>query len=349
MNASLAIADIDPFSSKINIYHYLCFVSVAEELSFTRAARRLQMDQSWLSAKIRHLEQALKLKLFERTTRHVELTEAGLRLIPSAQRMAEAFTETLEVSLALSKCLEGKLCIGLPPYSFRHRLMDEALNTFGRENAQVVVHAITNKSSAALSNLLRAGEVDVMVGTFPFDMDGLEVVTLREERCSLVIPADERLANLPELKMADLAGRTIVTFPEELNPSLHAYAYAPLRQAGATLKSCPETYQSSLMRLASQIGGFAATTPNDLSGLPNFVVRQISDSPPLRRTIARRVDSSSAIVDRFWTLAVRMCRSTRPAPPKTAVNRRELEPVSVLGECSARSTFAVRSLPSCSD
>ena len=61
------------------------FVAVAEELSFTRAARRLSYVQSALSVSIRALEGDLGVRLFDRTTRGVALTDAGEALLPSAR------------------------------------------------------------------------------------------------------------------------------------------------------------------------------------------------------------------------------------------------------------------------
>ena len=59
------------------------FVTVAEELNFTRAAERLLLAQQALSAQIRQLETRLGVRLFERTTRRVRLTEAGELLLPT--------------------------------------------------------------------------------------------------------------------------------------------------------------------------------------------------------------------------------------------------------------------------
>src|SRR5947207_3026279 len=66
------------------------FVTVAEELNFTRAAQRLFIAQQALSGQIRQLERRLGVKLFERTTRSVGLTDAGEQLLPHARATLEA-------------------------------------------------------------------------------------------------------------------------------------------------------------------------------------------------------------------------------------------------------------------
>src|SRR3954447_18018424 len=81
------------------------FVTVAEELNFTRAAERLVLAQQALSAQVRQLETRLGARLFERTTRQVRLTEAGELLLPHARAVLEALdagTQELEAARRIS-------------------------------------------------------------------------------------------------------------------------------------------------------------------------------------------------------------------------------------------------------
>jgi DNA-binding transcriptional LysR family regulator len=71
---------------RVDVQRLRCFVMLCEELHFTRAASRLHVDQSALSRQIRGLERDLSLRLFDRSTRRVELTDAGERLLPEARR-----------------------------------------------------------------------------------------------------------------------------------------------------------------------------------------------------------------------------------------------------------------------
>jgi DNA-binding transcriptional LysR family regulator len=74
--------------------HLRCFVAVAEELHFTRAAERLLVSQPALSRQIRQLELLLGTALFQRERRAVALTDAGRALLPAAQGIVAAWEET---------------------------------------------------------------------------------------------------------------------------------------------------------------------------------------------------------------------------------------------------------------
>src|SRR4051812_39420164 len=89
------------------------FVAVAEELSFTRAAQRLFLAQQALSSQVQQLETRLGVKLFERTTRKVELTEAGERLLPHARAALEALATATKELDALKRAERTTLRVGL--------------------------------------------------------------------------------------------------------------------------------------------------------------------------------------------------------------------------------------------
>src|SRR5690606_21125000 len=88
------------------------FVALAQELNFTRAAHRLNMTQSTLSAAIKALESELDVTLFDRSTRSVTLTQSGRALLPHARRVLDTI-DTARAAVHPSGGLTGSLTVGM--------------------------------------------------------------------------------------------------------------------------------------------------------------------------------------------------------------------------------------------
>src|SRR5947209_4456527 len=88
------------------------FLAVAEERHFTRAAARVHLTQSSLSSSVRALERELGGTLFNRSTRQVELTEAGRALLPAARRTLAAAEDARDAVAAIRGLVRGHLAIG---------------------------------------------------------------------------------------------------------------------------------------------------------------------------------------------------------------------------------------------
>ena len=80
---------------RVSLRHLRCFLAVVETRSFTLAASRMFLSQSSLTAAIQQFEEAVGLKLFERTTRHVELTDAGRHFKAEAERVVHGFDASI--------------------------------------------------------------------------------------------------------------------------------------------------------------------------------------------------------------------------------------------------------------
>ena len=96
----------------MELRHLQHFVAVAEDQHFTRAAERLMVSQSGLSASIRALERELQTPLFVRTTRRVTLTEAGRALLAEAERILAQVRAAHEAVAAVQGVLRGTLAVG---------------------------------------------------------------------------------------------------------------------------------------------------------------------------------------------------------------------------------------------
>ncbi|MCD9141474.1 LysR family transcriptional regulator [Streptomyces albireticuli] len=181
------------------------FAATAEELHFTRAAARLFVAQQALSRDIRRLEQRLGAELFARTTRQVTLTAEGARLLPYARRVLAAHDE-LAAAFAHE---ERPLIVDSATVGVTREVLAAA--RLVAPDRELVARFHSGLTGAAREIL--AGRLDVsfgrLAGLAPAVRARLDHLPVRYEPMAVLLPADHRLAALPEVPLAALAGETL--------------------------------------------------------------------------------------------------------------------------------------------
>ncbi|MER7489688.1 LysR family transcriptional regulator [Streptomyces sp. NPDC126497] len=182
------------------------FVTVAEELHFTRAAARLFVAQQALSRDVRRLERELGCELFLRTTRRVTPTADGERLLPYARAVLRAQDDLLAAAGETRPLLVD---LNSPGLTTSRRVLHRA-----RELAPD--HELMARYESGLTGAaeeLLAGRLDASFGRFaglaPALRAGLDQQPVRHEPMAVVLPEDHPLAALPEVPLAALAGETV--------------------------------------------------------------------------------------------------------------------------------------------
>lgn len=167
-------------------------LAVAEERHFTRAAELAGISQSGLSSAIRSLEEELGTALFDRTTRRVELTEAGLALLPYARQMLAQAAAARDAVVMASREVTGSLRIGAEQCL---GFVDVAalLERFHRRHPRVETH-FTQAGSQDLVAMTRAGDIDVAFVATAKHLGALPHRTLGQESLVLLAAPDHPLA-----------------------------------------------------------------------------------------------------------------------------------------------------------
>ncbi len=210
------------------------FQAVAEELSFTRAAKRLRVAQPALSRVVRELEDELGAVLLERTRRAVRLTEAGSVLLHEAGAVLLRYDEALRRVRRTVRGEEGEVrvgYIGAPTAAFLGRLLAE----YRRQYPRVTVH-LEERTPERVCEMVAAGRLSLGL-TRPVaahEALGLRTLLLRRERLSAVLPADHALAARRRLRWADLDGQPLVVLSRREGGSLHDEIMAACREARVT-------------------------------------------------------------------------------------------------------------------
>ncbi|HZC52675.1 MAG TPA: LysR family transcriptional regulator [Mycobacterium sp.] len=188
------------------------FVAVAEERHFTRAAARIPVSQSGLSAVIRTLEAELHTPLFERTTRRVRLTPAGEALLPDARRALAAARAGADAVAAVQGLQRGRITLGLMQ---RPGLvgLPRILVNYHRRHPQVELH-LRQESAADLVQLVLGGELDLAIASPPQRRDNrLTVVELLRTPMVLACRADDDLATRASVNIRALSQQNVIGYP----------------------------------------------------------------------------------------------------------------------------------------
>jgi DNA-binding transcriptional LysR family regulator len=189
------------------------FLAVAEQGHFTRAASRCRMSQSALSASIRSLERELDSRLFVRTTRKVELTEAGRVLLEEARRTLAAAASARESVLAVRGLLRGSLRVGGIPTP---GLLDQAalLARFRDQHPAVGIRYV-RETSMALIPEIEAGRLDVALVSLPRQLPEPVLATpLSTQPLMFLCRPDHPLAGRTQVTIASLAEHDFVGPPQ---------------------------------------------------------------------------------------------------------------------------------------
>lgn len=190
------------------------FVTVAEELHFSRAAARLHLAQSALSTQIRQLESELGGPLLVRSTRRVTLTPAGESLLADGRAILAAVDGAVGRARALVRGESTSLVIGsLGPAP--GALLAPLLARFGGRHPDVRVEIRAFGFDDTVEGL-RHGRADLAFLYEPLHEPDLVVTPLLTEQRVVVLPRSHRLAQRGELRPADLGGEIFVTQPDSV-------------------------------------------------------------------------------------------------------------------------------------
>ncbi|MFJ6563718.1 LysR substrate-binding domain-containing protein [Streptomyces sp. NPDC091412] len=202
----------------MELRHLQHFVAVAEDRHFTRAAERLMVSQSGLSASIRALERELQTSLFVRTTRRVTLTEAGRALLGEAQRIQAQVRAAHEAVAAVQGVLRGTLSLGTEQCIAGVHVAG-LLAAFRRRHPDVEIR-LRQTGSGALAEEVAAGRLDL---AFAYrtraDTDQLRSVSLAGEPMTVLCHPGHWLASAEAvLTPRDLDGEVFVDFHPDWGP-----------------------------------------------------------------------------------------------------------------------------------
>jgi DNA-binding transcriptional LysR family regulator len=281
------------------------FVTVAEELSFTRAAIRLHISQPPLSQQIQALERDLGVTLLERTKRKVALTEPGKVFLEQARQIlaqAElARSRTTAVAaghsgqLRLAYTLSVSFHPALPGTLLRHRQVAPGVDVQLRE-----------MNNAPQFAALLANEIDVgFVRTEPRHLQDARKLRLRmldREPLMLALPSSHPLAARTELRIGEVADEDFVTQSRDVAATLNDRLATLANAAGFQPRTVQQARQISGMLALVAAGLGVALVPATMRAVHLAGVSYVPLADPAAQmllAVASRVDDASPVLAQF--------------------------------------------------
>lgn len=279
----------------LELKQVLSFVTVAEELHFSRAAERLHMAQPPLSQHIKSLERDLGVMLFERNTRSVRLTDAGRALLPHARSLLEAARTAERAAAAQGTGEVGRVSIAFAGAT-SHAALPVLAQAVRKAHPGIELELQGATFVGIALNRIVDREVDLGFVRLPISRDGIVTHVFQHERLIVALPADHPLAALERVPMAQLASEGFVSFPADRGSSLREHLTQAAMNAGFTpriVQEAPDTH-TILALVAAGVG--VSLTVSSVAHIqqPGLVFREL-DGPTadLQAAFAWRSDNAS--------------------------------------------------------
>ena len=186
----------------MELRHLRGFVTVAQELNFTRAAARLHTAQPWLSQQIIQLESAVGTKLLERNRREVKLTAAGRVFLREAREILQKVEQSVELAVRIAQAKGGELSFGVSPPAEVLIVPKIPLIANQLSGVKLQLHCMsTNQQIAALRNY------SIDVGFLRGPVDELDITTeeILREKIVVVLPSSHHLAKMKRVSVRMLS------------------------------------------------------------------------------------------------------------------------------------------------
>ncbi|MSU88804.1 LysR family transcriptional regulator [Rhodobacteraceae bacterium 2CG4] len=262
-------------SGKFELNQLRCFVCVAEELSFRRAALRLNMTQPPLSRQIMMLEHAVGARLLDRNNRVIRLTAAGQSFLASATEILERAEFAVLSARQAERGEIGGVEMGFVP-SAAFGFVPTIIAALSERLPDVTFNPI-EMMSYEIVEALRSGRLDFGLTRSRGTEAQLDTVRVISETFLLALPADHPLAAAAEVRLGDLDGQAFIGYSTERGGHLRRVHQGLFAAAGIAPRLVQEVSQTHTVLALVDRGLGAALVPASAGALrmTNLTFRQI--------------------------------------------------------------------------
>ena len=284
----------------MELRHLRYFVAVAEELSFTRAAKRLHMAQPPLSQQIRDLEHETGLKLFDRSRRNVILTLAGRDFLADARQVLDSALRLERKAQLRAEGNLGKVAIGVNTAIVTPHFFASTLRAFQKKHPGIKFSLVDYHSARQMEALL-AGEIDIGFLRPPFQIPALiETHRIKREAMRIAVPVDHVLAKHGKVNWKDLADEQFILVQREIALDFYDEFYIKCRAADFEPRVLQHVSNvtTQLWLISAGLGIAPMPMSQEIASGVTFVALP-ADAPVYEIAMAWRKDDSSPVLQRL--------------------------------------------------
>ncbi|EXY04715.1 MULTISPECIES: LysR substrate-binding domain-containing protein [Bacillus cereus group] len=283
----------------MELRHIRYFLALAEELNFSRAAEKLHIAQPPLSKQIKELEEEIGAKLFNRTKRHVELTNAGQVFLDKSYKILDQVEQACISTRLTSTGTEGELVIGfsgsvqdLIPTIQRYR---ERYPKFG-----IVLQQLS--TTIQVKNLIEK-KIDIGILAAPINSSKIHVRPVKKVCLRAIIPEKHPLAIKQSIYIHDLENEPFIMATKSAAPFYYETFMNLFQSVGFAPKI---TVQANDLQTVSALvanGMGVALLPSSINPLSGLIHRKVEDiNTEIEASLAWRKDNKSELLEKFLEL-----------------------------------------------
>jgi DNA-binding transcriptional LysR family regulator len=287
----------------LSISKVIRFVAVAENLSFTRAAQILRIDQPWLSRQIIQLEEQLGVSLFDRTGSRITLTAEGAEFYKTAKEVDKAYESARIKAEEMKRRTLSALRIGASNSTYGMAGRNHLLSRYNTLHRNVRVELSAFAFSDEIETKIVLGELDFGITFSRLDTPNLEAIAIEDAETNLCLPKNDPLAKPTNVMLSDLKERRIaVGFPDACTPR-YKRIYSWLSEVGAIPVFVPEGRR--FIFTVAKKEGLLVVSHSVADHIPDgFVWRPLQDPTPEYEVclVRSKKRTMSAAGERFWRI-----------------------------------------------
>ncbi|CAN7646758.1 LysR family transcriptional regulator [Caballeronia sp. LjRoot34] len=297
-------------ASGVSLQQLRLFVILAQHRSFTQAGNALGVTQSAASRSIRELEDLLEMRLFDRTTRQVALTDTGRALLPRIALLVDELEVALRFGRQVSTAENGVVSIASSSSLVASVL--PALLSSCRASYPNIALTLHDAPQGKVLELVRAGDADMglLTGSLddsnPDDICDLSTQTLFSESLHAILPARHTLASHATVRWRDLSGASLFLLDDDAG-SFDVIARALDEHGASNVRLQRLTQVASVVQMVAAGLGIGIQPMHAGAALAQALVQPVPLWPPVTRTVAlvrRKSRTLPVQAARIWTHVV---------------------------------------------